>query len=323
MDHFPSISDPHNPISVPYLGGSYANAECFATFLSREEIDLEALQAGPLADDLLLDHQAKTLQAWFFFGMLREVLQLEVVEADFIQVKDGRMWMTTRNLKEYLRRWKAEHETAKRYPIILDERKKRAQECIALSYEVWKDFDEGLFGQIVGQEVELSIQILAATLEHAVLSVSATCQDCGWIAWVDMSYSLWRSNARSDFLTQRMLKDGWCPSVVERICHPNHLSVQYLVSLYGPPTMRDHRDCQTNDKGCRALTVMNDGYRTLHTIEGCSCEFLIPEMAETCRIIDEGGIPVLYLDNAPGKGKCKLKVEKHRKGIEYTSISHV
>lgn len=97
MDHIPSNSNPHNPISVPYLGGSYDNAECFSTFLSRKEIDLEALQAGPQVSNLRLDHEAKTLQAWFFFGMLREVLQLEIVEADFIQVKDGRRWMTTRN----------------------------------------------------------------------------------------------------------------------------------------------------------------------------------------------------------------------------------
>lgn len=323
MDHIPSTSNPHNPISVPYLGGSYDNAECFSTFLSHKEIDLEALQAGPRVDNLQLDHEAKTLQAWFFFGMLREVLQLEIVEADFIQVKDGRGWMTTRNLKGYLHRWKEEHESTKRYPMRLEERKRRAQECIVLSYGVWKDFDEGLFGQIVGQEVELSIQILAAALEHAVLSVSANCQDCEWIGWVGMAYSLWRTNARSNFLTQRMLKDGWCPSLVERICDPNHLSVQYLVSLFGPPTRRDHRDCQTNDRGCRALTVRNYGYRTLHAIEGCSCEFLIPEMAELCRIIDEGGIPVLCLDNAAVNGKRKLKVERHRKGIEYTAISHV
>ncbi|MCJ1343670.1 hypothetical protein MMC31_001866 [Peltigera leucophlebia] len=323
MDHIPSCSDPHNPISVPYLGGSYGNAECFATFLSHKDIDLEALQAGPRADNLQLDHEAKNLQAWFFFGMLREVLQLEIVEADFIQVKDKRRWMTTRNLKGYLHRWKAEHESAKRYPMILEARKRRAQECIALSYGVWKGFDDGLFGQIVGLEVELSIQILAAALEHAVLSVSAKCQDCDWIGWVDKSYSLWKTNAQSDFLTQRMLADGWCPSLVERFCNPNHLSVQYLISLFGPPTTRDHRDCQANDNGCRALTVRNVGYRTLHVIEGCSCEFLGPELAELCRIIDEGGIPMLYLDNAADNGKRKLKVKKHRKGIEYTSISHV
>lgn len=323
MDHIPSIPNPRNPILVPYLGGSYGNTECFATFLSQKDIDLESLQAGPRADYFQVDHEAKTLQAWFFFGMLREVLQLEIVEADFIQVKDGRRWMSTRNLKGYLDRWKTEHESAKRFPIILEERKRRAQECIVISYGIWKDFKEGLFGQIVGQEVELSIQILAAALEHAVLSVSATCRECRWIRWVDKAFSLWRTNPRSDFLTQRMLKDGWCPSLVERTCNPNHLCVQYLVSLSGPPNRSDHRDCQANDKGCRALTVRNDGYRTLHAIEECSCEFLIPAMADICRIIEEGGIPVLYLDNVAGNEKLKLKVEKHRKGIEYTAISHV
>lgn len=323
MDHIPSIPDPHNPISVPYLGGSYGNAECFATFLSQKKIDLEAIQAGPRAGNLQVMHEAKTLQAWFFFGMLREVLQLEIVEADFIQVKDGRKWMSTTNLKGYLHRWKIEHESAKRYPIILGERKRRAQECILISYGVWKAFKEGLFGQIVGKEVELSIQILAAALEHAVLSVSTTCQECGWTAFVDIAYSLWRANPRSELLTQRMLKDGWCPSLVEKICNPNPLCVQYLVSLSGPPTIRDHRDCQANDRGCRALTVRNIGYKTLHATEGCSCEFLIPEMAELCRIIEEGGIPVLYFDNVASNEKRKLKVEKHRKGIEYTSISHV
>lgn len=102
------------------------------------------------------------------FRHVREVLQLEIVEADFIQVKDGRRWMSTRNLKGYLDRWKAEHHSAKRYPIILEERKRRAQDCIVISYGVWKDFKEGLFRQIVGQEVELSIQILAAPLEPSM-----------------------------------------------------------------------------------------------------------------------------------------------------------
>lgn len=323
MDHIPSIPNPHNPILVPYLGGSYDIAECFSTYLSQKKLDLEALQAGPRADNLQVGHEAKILQAWFFFGMLREVLQLEIVEADFIQEKDGRRWMSTRNLKGYLDRWKAEHESAKRYLIILEERKRRAEECIAISYNVWKDFKEGSFAQVVGQEVELSIQILAAALEHAVLSVSAQCQECDWIGWIDNAYSFWRNNARSDLLTQRMLKDGWCPSLVERICNPNHLCVQYFVSLSGPLTRRDHRHCQATDKGCRALTVRNDGYRTLHAIEECSCEFLSPEMADLCRIIEEGGIPVLYLDHVAGDEKSQLKVEKHRKGIEYTAISHV
>lgn len=323
MDHIPNIPNPHNLILVPYLGGSYGNNECFSTYLSQKKIELEALQAGPLADSLQVDRDAKTLQAWFFFGMLREVLQLEIVEADFIQVKDGQEWMSTRNLKRYLDRWKAEHEHTKRYPIILGERKIRAQECIVISYTVWKGFKEGLFGKIVGQEVELSIQILAAALEHAVLSVSATCKNCEWKEWIDNSYSLWRSNPRSDLLIQRMLKDEWCPSLTERICNPNHLCVQYLVSNFGPRTRRDHGGCLANDRRCRALTVRNDRYKTLHAIERCNCEFIIPEMADLCRIIEEGGIPVLCLDNAAGNEKRTLRVEKHRKGIEYTAISHV
>lgn len=55
------------------------------------------------------------------------VTNVETVETDCIQVKDGRRWMSTRNLKEYtyIDRWTAEHESAKRCPIILDETRGR------------------------------------------------------------------------------------------------------------------------------------------------------------------------------------------------------
>lgn len=61
MDHIPNIPNPHKLILVPYLGGSYGNNECFSSCLSQKKIEMEALQARPLADSLQMGHEAKTI----------------------------------------------------------------------------------------------------------------------------------------------------------------------------------------------------------------------------------------------------------------------
>ena len=317
MDHFPPISNPYDPVVVPYCKGEYDNGE-FTSFAERQKFGIEALQKDAITSEGERKKAAAFLQAWLFFGLIQETLQLMIVTSDF--VTDEQTRVTTEKLKTYLHRWKAEHEEAKKDPERLDERRRKTMDTLNYAYDVWKGFDD--FANIVGVEVELSIQLLGNALQHAVTSVSVNSNN-DFEAFVDTSDVPWDLRSKNIFLEKRMRDQGWCPSVVESPLMPMNISYKYYLSLYGPPRVRNHAEagCEATDQSCRATSVKLAGYKTQHVGEGCECEFLMPDMTEVCRIINDGGIPMLFLSEADGR--TKLEVVQHRRELQYTALSHV
>ena len=318
MEHLPPVLDPNDPLSVPYHGGEYDNGN-FAEFPTRKDFDVEALQKGRLGVKSKKE-AAAFLQAWLYFGLLQETLQVPFQMADFVRENEsGQQLVTTAKLRGYLHIWKAGHESSKEDPAQLEARRVRVAECLENSYGVWYNFGEGVLAEIVGNEVELSIQLLASALEHAFLSVSKRALGQPWAAWIEDADTPWRRAPRSKFLRSRLLSHGWCPSLYSNRIFD--LPMQYFVSLFGPPSRRNHEECTDEDSTCKKLNVSKAEYKTLHVEESCSCQLLKPHMEEVSEIIDNGGIPVLYLDESD-EG-VKLKVVPHCRGIEYTAISHV
>ena len=320
MDHLPFIQSPYNPVVVPYLGGNF-DGGTFANFAARSNIRIEDLENRAV---ISRDDAAKFLQAWLFFGMIRTILQVPIITADYVRddAETGMTVITTSRLKDDLARWKADHDDFMVNDAIkLGERRRLAMECLGMSYSIWQGIVD--FAGIVGPEVELSIQILATTLEHAVMSVYTTPEDrtSPWKPWISDEYTPWRRLTRNAFLTRRMVADGWCPSMIESFNGANHLAVQYYISLFGPPRIREHKECKATDIACREVTVNNDNYETLHVEQDCKCAFLMPDLGKLHQIVENDQIPILFLETI--EGKTELKVVPQQRGIEYTAISHV
>ena len=331
MEHFPRIADPVDPIKVPYKGGTYRGGN-FATYPEDQDpaYDLTRLQQGDFGGH---DQEAvaQMLQAWLYFGLLKEALQLEIVEADFItKVPDaeGRKYITTERLREYLHRWRTAHENAKNDPEVLDRRRSQTIAALRSSRTAWSSLTN--FSAIVGPEVELSIQLLAYAIEHAVLSVTATKASQTFDQWILNHEVPWRL-VQSPFIENRMKKLGWCPSVIAQLGRPTKLALQTFVSLLKPSFKcheNTHLGCNFSMVGCQGSNVDKATYETKH-LEDCEClekgstAFLKVDAAELRQILKEGGIPLVYLDESTDAAAPKLKLIRHRHELQYTAISHV
>ena len=312
MEHLPPVSHPYKPVEVPYLGGAYSGDD-FAGFPEQHGWDICLLQEGNLHGR---DSQATAqfLQTWLYFGLLREVLGFEIMMGDFIRngQESSSHYITTNKLRNYLQRWKLQIEKEKAQSIdALRKRNRRVTDCLALSYNFWRGLTPHAKVLILAPQVELSIQILAITLEHAVTSV------CN----VSVALAPWRLT-RSDYVTQRMLTDGWCPCVIEQIWYPTHLTLQYYASILGPPKEHlNHSQCSAGGEGCKAKNIVDSIYRTKHTKGDCMCKPVRIDLGALGEIVAREEIPLLYFER-DSHGSI-LKVTPRQRGMHYTAISHV
>ena len=312
MDHFPPVSNPHNPVEVPYLGGEYDEKD-FEGYPARQSLDLRKLQEGDCQGQSMAAI-ARFLQTWLYFGMMQAVLGIKISVADFVRVGDSyKRSVTTQRLRKYLQEWKSQvvQEKTPNSDDSLIPRNQSALKCLACAHSFWISLGEEQRHMFIGREIGLSIHILASTLEHALTSI------CD-IPVIDTPWRL-MPNA---FLTQRMLDYGWCPNVVEQICAQNHLAFQYYASLLASPSdPKQHEKCQAGDTGCVAKNIVDANYTTKHHQVGCECDSLAVDLNILRDIVQQDKIPLVHLEqHGP---KTALKVVALEKGMHYTALSHV
>ncbi|KAA6407111.1 MAG: hypothetical protein FRX48_09177 [Lasallia pustulata] len=313
MDHYAPVSNPYRPVRVPYLGGQYDGLN-FAGYPSRRNWDIIRLQQGDFQGASRND-AARFLQTWLYFGLLQEVLGMPIAVTDFFRPDGPEEYVvTTAKLPDYLRRWKLQFDQL--LPAAREVHNDRAIEGLRNSYYVWRGFvegerDNGILNPIQ-PEIELSIQVLATTLEHCLIEVCHVAN--GNVPFFRL--------ARNPWLTQRMIGDGWCPSVIEQIWNPVHLAVQYYASILGPPARRlDHSTCEAGNRGCNARTVDDAVYVTSHRTGSCDCGFLGANPEDLTRIVRASNIPLISVtwgDSGPS-----LELIPFHDGMKYTAISHV
>jgi len=321
MEHLPPLTNPYRPIAVPYKGGIWdeEDGDGFRRYPERHGVDIEAITNGEPGPS----NTGQTLQAWFQFGLIEAALQLKVTAGDFIRTdSEGKKWITTHKLREYLNEWKRAHEHAKIDAGLLNSRRGKTLEALTFSYSIWCSVD---FLQYMESEEALSIQLLAQTLEHAAVSVSDAAIGRTWEAWIGKATYIWWRVPAPDFLVQRMVDDGWCPSVVNQTYERGRTSLLYYTSLFQPTRLRNHREagCQAPASGCKQMNISSVDYKPRHVENGCDCQFLMPNMEKLCTIVEDGGVPILSLVKQPGREQLQLDVTRYERGLEYTAISHV
>ena len=112
MDHLPPVSNSYNAVEIPYLSGQYDGEESIG-YPFRQNWDLEKLQAGDLQNRTIPD-AGSFIQSRLYFGMMQQVLGIELLTVDFVRV-DGsqKRFVTTHKLQEYLQKWRLQIEQEK------------------------------------------------------------------------------------------------------------------------------------------------------------------------------------------------------------------
>jgi hypothetical protein len=324
MEHLPPAVDPYSPVLVPYIGESEYDNLDFAGYPRRSKIDIDLLLVGDF-QGFSSRRLAAFLQTWLFFGLMHEILSMDIQTKEFIRTnKSGQIWITTEKLPGYLQAFRRQVLEIKAGPNGLEISRRRLEQMhksFVLSCTTFQGFEtfENRHGvpNLIPPEVGLGIHVLAITLEVATTEICAEkYRDTPWAkerTWV---------NINNSFLRDRMVGQGWCPSVVEQL-RGNALN-QYYASLLGPSKRGlNHGLCSRENSKCIATTTVVDGYVIRHQKEGCQCSILKTDSEVLARVIRSGEIPVLYLDEETGNRRLEVLSATSGQGLEYTAISHV
>ncbi|KAK5011676.1 hypothetical protein LTR28_009141 [Elasticomyces elasticus] len=321
MDHLPAVVNPHDPITIPYLGGNEYDGLDFGGYPKRQNWQINALLDGDLQGRTHVK-AAQFLQTWLYFGMLHVALRLseddQIHLGIFIRI-DGRSrqkFITTHQLPHLLQTWHQRVKQMKNVEIYY----KRFHECMEIVCGVWRDLmktsSDRSNPQLLSHEVLLSIQILGAALDAGITSICGSGADYTW-----------RIVPRSTWLMQRMISQGWCPNIVEQISRPC-ATFLYYASLLGPPRPgADHSGCSAQGRACLAANLKDgDRYVTKHVLEGCECEHVVISAQEGSLVadaIESGDIPVIHLRDDGTNLVVGTERYKASKPIDYIAISHV
>lgn len=304
MDHLPPVVNACKPIVVPYYGYPYEHGG-FTDFPTPQDISLAALEDrdSPLKS---IQGAAPFLQARFVFGLLSEVLGMPINRSDFIKVENGRQLLTTAKLPDYLKRWRAnkEQNDAQDSSRFCTD---RITEVLNLSCTTWQSIPQ--FAAIVQPEVELSIQLIARALDHAISCVSGV--EVGRMSWRRVS---------NELLYNRMVADGWCPSLVWQL-GSFQLTWLYYASLMGPPLVkRDHSKCPREER-CqveqqRTTDEDNASQHVCPDREKCY-EVMATDSEAIANAVREGGIPLCDITMASCMSASTKKGHSTRQSLTF------
>lgn len=324
MDHLPSVLEPYQSIEIPYLGGKRYDGLDFLGYPARQHWQVDALLGGDLQGRTATE-AAQFLQTWLYFGMIREALTFNECDSipwdDFVRVnQSGQSIISTKRLPDLLTALIAKLRAAK----LQGEHVayfKRFRNCMELSCRVWKTLvpkdSNGATSHLLSPEIMLSIQILGADLDIGITEVCKSSR-------LKFEYT-WRAIPRSDFLMERMVGQGWCPSVVNQLSNPS-MTFLYYASLLGPPGQADHSHCSAEARSCSAKNVDAGRYEIKHVLESCKCSHIfIPtgEGSEVANAIRNGHIPIIHVRDDGSELLLDIETHSQLNPIAYTAISHV
>lgn len=330
MEHLPPVAKPYEPISVPFIAEEYDGGD-FAEYPNRRGLDLERLTKGDF-QNLSSDQVASFLQTWLYFGLIHGILGVNFKTEDLVRVDDeGKKWLTTAKLPKCLHEIaylvKKEKEMPEYTEQYVKTRNGRINKCLRLGLDVWEEFNrlQERFNipSPMSPEVALGIHIIAITLQ-----VGAT-EICGGspgepsyrkVPWeVGRHFRITRNN----FMEQRMVSQGWCPTVVKQLWTSQNPIGQYYASLLGPPYRKlDHSDCGFEDTECAAMKKLPLGH-IKHEKEDCQCDILLVDSLKLAEIIEREEIPALRLIEQNGQPFLDVVSSQSEPGFEYTAMSHV
>jgi len=260
------------------------------------------------------------LQSWLFFALLSLFLGADIDAQDF--TCEQSQYVTTASLPSRLRQWreiveKETFEERENRAILIDTALNDASHFVTMWYR--EDFSWK-----VPRKLWLSFAILGETLNCARLKALPSTGSGGWQSLDDRQWG--ESKIMKSDLQQR----GWCPNTIRNLQGTvGNLSGLFVISRLGPPS-GSHGSC--TDQECMAHS--EDGMKfPIHTKRckertrdelGYGCPSLkVPEV-RVAKILQEGNIPLVYLDRkrANDYGKSILQECIEVRAFRLLSESH-
>jgi hypothetical protein len=279
MGHLPSINDPISPYPrVPLLCRENYDGHSFTSYPSRCGFDplrtnVEFLYGRSHAD------MGSFLQAWLYFGTLREVFDpfCSVKLEDFVREDCHGSFNSTAKLEEHIDTL-FEGIRAMLQPEA-EEVLKRIQSCLnqlcSTIEVICTSADSDLPNGLV-----LSVRVLGATLDAAISHSFGCLANRNW--------------GLSDHAKSQMQEARWCPRdicMVESCC--SELTLLYISYLRRDLQGQVHTRC--SERICQANHVDKRSYLTKHVSSDCPCQDLQPDLRAVERIVSNGKIPIIAL----------------------------
>ncbi|MCJ1418134.1 hypothetical protein MMC32_004479 [Xylographa parallela] len=258
-------------------------------------------------------------QQWLFFGLLKVVLQDAFRAEDFVAEKQGKRFITTRDLMPRLQRiWtdqpfaKAVSTTAQLYTA----------KCMSIVTIVLGS-TEALRIRPIQRQFDWRIRLSIASLAQLIASASNLAFDMQGVKHEQRASYLPIYRFPNEDVASEMRRAGWCPSELYAITNKfSSLYSRYFISkMKKPEPHKDHDQC--NSRFCQWYQTMPCSYVTKHMDHQCSClHYSDVDLDATIRyILAEGGMPVLKITGAGPS--LRVQAIESTSDTKYIAISHV
>ena len=281
------------------------------------------------------------LQTWLYFGLLTDFLQESIPLAALSRDDDAtsRRLLCSSVLPEHCVNWK-QRTLALPFATLIGQLE-RAQLCLSKATLLSDRRDD----QFQSEEDPaltfiISVKILIESLTTALHWVWKYHSSTFPSLLISMSLALASRKATSAPTKKRspslalhppaaaralrasVLRAGWCPFRLKRLCLiANSSALYYLTPL--PPNSNpgiSHRGCSGDS--CTANPVDETSYMTCPAKMGCTCQLVGTSNDKMLSIIREGSVPLISYLRRPSC-RFQFRYVKASSTTRYTAISHV
>ncbi|KAM0282917.1 hypothetical protein ACHAQH_002727 [Verticillium albo-atrum] len=315
MDHLPNFkykSEPYPRVPLlstkPYDGLEFDGYQTRCGFLLTPLYNRDFSQKPR-------EETADFLQTWLFYGAIREMLTVDEPPdlGLFIEMDDYGFRASTRHLERFISAWAVKIEALA---------KKSVEECRAQLTKVGvalNTINRIYHNLLVVPEsplpwaVTLSLGVLGCTMDHALKSIFNLGRGRVW--------------GLDSIAATRMAAAGWCPRDVSVAGEFLSELPMFCASFMERRTVPfDHWNC--TGATCLLNNIDEKTYVTQHRTRGCRCHMVGIDQNEVHRILEKGGIPVVWLTSSgvDANGAPMLDVKVKGGGLvmnNYIAISHV
>ncbi|VUC30630.1 unnamed protein product [Clonostachys rosea] len=336
MDHLPEAATAFAHIRVPFVGEIAYDGGDFVSFPHRVgfENDLSARPVGNIAS---------LAQGWLYFGTLQVFLGVDFDRNKFrASHPEGEGdHVSSRPLRQLLTTWLL----TKVMPILGPEVVTKTSRSSALElYQNKKsmmDFLETVLKEADALEVLpqassdpipailLSVRVLVATLsgilEETISQSNFSILEHTYrpgaiekLRFMDGPSQIQQA-ATTNFLSNEMISNGWCPFMACKVLSSYNYVVAYYISRLRPYNPASHNLC--SESGCVAYNVDMSRYLSKHVSPDCNCSHVGPDAEQVRSIIRQGGIPIISIIH--DEEEPKLNVTRMTNKTSYITFSHV
>jgi hypothetical protein len=325
MDFLPTPQNSSGIILVSDLGGNDYDGKSFEDYGLRCGWDVHKLRHGDvegarLNSDALPDSvlQAKQfLQTWLFFGTLSTLLNRTVMRSEYtvlVEEPDGtkKSFITNKNLLSQLADWASTLTSVPRNEQL--EQQEILVNSLNLGTLVLRDISEywkRAHIMVLPEDVHLSLVSHIYMLNY--YAYQARPPDVA-------RYANFAATGRCAAFESRLLSQGWCPNLIERLTSMVGIPGLYYASLMESGTSTiSHSSCTENL--CTANNVDEGHYTIRHHTASCQCENTEAASSDLCSILCHSQIPLVTISGSDDDIYIHILPSENTR--KYVAISHV